>query len=263
MIPSHALHAMDRCLQDITQDSHPFGGKAMLLGGDFRQVLPVVPRAPPAVVIDTCLKRSPMWPLFKQHRLTRNMRALPGESEFAAWLLQLGNGTLNNTTVEPGTVEIPPACVCEGDLVDEVFSAADSDQLHNRVILSPKNEHCLQVNERVLGTLPGEARVYLSADAVKCDDEDARQNYPVEFLNSLTPSGMPPHRAQPQGRCSCDATQESLTEARAMQWDAAEGSLTCTTIVFRPAFSLELTMGTRSSFPGSSWHPVTPTCHLC
>ena len=175
MIPSHALHAMDRCLQDITQDSHPFGGKAMLLGGDFRQVLPVVPRAPPAVVIDTCLKRSPMWPLFKQHRLTRNMRALPGESEFAAWLLQLGNGTLNNTTVEPETVEIPPACVCEGDLVDEVFSAADSDQLHNRVILSPKNEHCLQVNERVLGTLPGEARVYLSADAVKCDDEARRQ----------------------------------------------------------------------------------------
>ena len=78
MIPTHALHAIDRCLQDITQDSRPFGGKTLLLGGDFRQVLPVVPRAPPTVIIDTCLKRSPMWPLFQQHTLTRNMRTLPG-----------------------------------------------------------------------------------------------------------------------------------------------------------------------------------------
>ena len=44
-----------------------------------------------------------------------------------------------------------------------------------------------------MGTLPGEARTYLSADSVKCDNEEERHNYPTEFLNSLTPSGMPPH----------------------------------------------------------------------
>ena len=188
MIPTHALHAIDRCLQDITQDSRPFGGKTLLLGGDFRQVLPVVPRAPPTVIIDTCLKRSPMWPLFQQHTLTRNMRTLPGEGEFAAWLLQLGNGALNDTSTQPETIEIPSAC-----LIDEIFTTADHDRLQERVILSPKNEHCLEVNERVLGTLPGEARTYLSADSVKCDNEEERHNYPTEFLNSLTPSGMPPH----------------------------------------------------------------------
>lgn len=93
MIPTHALHAMDRCLRDIMQNNQPFGGKTILLGGDFRQVLPVVPRVPPAVIIDTCLKRSPMWPclkrslmwpclkhspmwpLFEQHRLTCNFLA--------------------------------------------------------------------------------------------------------------------------------------------------------------------------------------------
>ena len=194
MIPSHALHAIDRCLQDITQESRPFGGKTLLLGGDFRQVLPVVPRVPPAVIIDTYLKRSPLWPLFQQHRLTRNMRALPGESDFASWLLQLGNGELNDTSEQLETIDIPPACVCEGDIIDEVFLTADSSGLHDKVILTPKNEHCLAVNERVLATIPGEGRTYLSADSVKCDNQEEGQNYPVEFLNSLTPSGMPPHR---------------------------------------------------------------------
>ena len=156
----------------------------MLLGGDFRQVLPVVPRAPPAVIVDTCLKRSPLWPLFRQHRLTRNMRALPDEGELAAWQLELGNGALNDTSVQPEIIKIPSACVCEGDLIDKIFSASEHSWLQDRVILSPKNEHCLHVNERVLEKLPGEARMYPSADSVKCDSDEKRQNYPTEYLNS-------------------------------------------------------------------------------
>jgi len=117
MIPMHALHAIDRCLRDITQNTRPFGGKTLLLGGDFRQVLPVVPQVPPTVIIDSCLKRSPLWPMFQQHRLTRNMRTIPGEGEFASWLVQLGSGTLNDTSTQPETVEIPPTCCCEGDFI--------------------------------------------------------------------------------------------------------------------------------------------------
>ena len=41
--------------------------------------------------------------------------------------------------------------------------------------------------------LPGETKTYLSADSVNCDDNEETQNYPMEFLNSLTPSGMLPH----------------------------------------------------------------------
>ncbi len=78
-----------------------------MLGGDFRQVLPVVPRVPPAVIIDTCLKRSSLCPQFEQHRLIRNLRTLPDEGVSAAWLLQLGNGELNNTSMQPETIEIP------------------------------------------------------------------------------------------------------------------------------------------------------------
>ncbi len=33
--------------------------------------------------------------------------------------------------------------------------------------------------------LPDEATPYLSADSVKCDNSEERQNYPIEFLHSL------------------------------------------------------------------------------
>ncbi|CAF1955596.1 unnamed protein product, partial [Rotaria magnacalcarata] len=42
MTPSYALKAVDILLRDIMNISVPFGGKIMVLGGDFRQVLPVV-----------------------------------------------------------------------------------------------------------------------------------------------------------------------------------------------------------------------------
>ena len=45
MIPANALKAVDVLLRDITQVDRPFGGKFVFLGGDFRQILPVVPRA--------------------------------------------------------------------------------------------------------------------------------------------------------------------------------------------------------------------------
>lgn len=42
MAKRQAVEAVDRTMQDITGVSFPFGGKIMVLGGDFRQVLPVV-----------------------------------------------------------------------------------------------------------------------------------------------------------------------------------------------------------------------------
>ena len=50
---THALNAIDRCLQDITGNDECFGGNVMLLGADFRQVLRVAPRATETFVIYT------------------------------------------------------------------------------------------------------------------------------------------------------------------------------------------------------------------
>jgi hypothetical protein len=38
-----------------------FGGKMLVFGGDFRQVLPVVPRGTRAQIMDATLLRSYIW----------------------------------------------------------------------------------------------------------------------------------------------------------------------------------------------------------
>ena len=49
--------------------------------------------------------------------------------------------------------------------------------------------------------LPGESVTYLSADSVNCDNNEEARNYPMEFLNSLTPS-LP----KPKSGVHCDVT---------------------------------------------------------
>ena len=61
MTKRQAIGALDRSLRDIMGCDTPFGGKVMLFGGDFRQVLPVVPRGTRAQITDATLLRSYIW----------------------------------------------------------------------------------------------------------------------------------------------------------------------------------------------------------
>ena len=73
MIPKHAIEAIDRMFRDICNVNTPFGGKIILLGGDFRQTLPVVRRARPAQIVEVCLKSSYIWPSVRVFHLRTNM----------------------------------------------------------------------------------------------------------------------------------------------------------------------------------------------
>src|SRR5436190_19812061 len=42
--------------------------------------------------------------------------------------------------------------------------------------------------------MEGEEKEYLSIDSIVSDDLQEQLNFPTEFLNSVTPSGMPIHR---------------------------------------------------------------------
>ena len=95
MIPRMALRVADALLRDLTGVDLPFGGKLFVLGGDFRQVLPVVPRASPEQVVAETIQFTSVWREghFQKFSLTQNMRSRQAgalTSTYQDWLLQVG-----------------------------------------------------------------------------------------------------------------------------------------------------------------------------
>nr|GEU95917.1 DNA helicase [Tanacetum cinerariifolium] len=96
------FEALDRSLRDILTMPHRlFGGKSILLGGDFRQTLPVKKGASKMEIITSCISQSELWPHFKVFILNKDMRlSRPGVSadernlisSFALWLMDIGDG---------------------------------------------------------------------------------------------------------------------------------------------------------------------------
>ena len=70
----------------------------------------------------------------------------------------------------------------------------DVAKLSKMAILWPKNSDVAKINEEILTCLQGEMVTYLSSDSIDDASDDDHQNYLIEFLHELTPSGMPVHK---------------------------------------------------------------------
>uniref|UniRef100_A0A8I6YAU5 ATP-dependent DNA helicase n=1 Tax=Hordeum vulgare subsp. vulgare TaxID=112509 RepID=A0A8I6YAU5_HORVV len=197
MTKRQAVEALDRSLQDIMGCTMPFGGKVMVFGGDFRQVLPVVTRGTRAQITDATLQRSYLWEKIRKIRLTRNMRAQT-DPWFSKYLLRIGNGT--EETIGDDYVRLPDDIVIgytPGDasvmkLIEHVFpslheNASSGAYMSTRAILSTKNDHVDDLNTKMIDRFPGQEKVYYSFDSV---DDDTRNTYPIDYLNSLTPKWL-------------------------------------------------------------------------
>jgi hypothetical protein len=200
MTKRQAVEALDRSLQDITGVGSPFGGKVIVLGGDFRQVLPVVRRGTRAQVTDATLKRSHLWNDIKQIKLWRNMRAR-FDPWFSDFLLRIGDGT--EASIGQDYVRLPEEIVVAytdsknsvSKLINDIFpslgqNGVSPSYISSRAILSTKNEYVDELNAMLIDQFPGEEKIYYSFDSAV---DDPHNYYPPEFLNSLTPNGLPPH----------------------------------------------------------------------
>lgn len=195
MLSKYALKAIDRLLKEMMNNQLPFGGKVFVVGGDFRQTLPVIKGGGERASIEICVKSSPLWSHFKCLSLTENMRVNHLDtSDFSNYLLRVGNG--NEATIYNDLIQIPQNLLATTDLTTTFFeNLLDQDfDLSGTVILTPTNINVRSLNEKIIGSLPTEEKKYLSADTNLSDNESDIINYPVEFFNSLCPSGFPPHK---------------------------------------------------------------------
>ena len=76
----YCFEALDKSLFDILShlhtpnDSVSFGGKLILLGSDFRQILYVIPGGSKEDIINASLNSFYLWPHFKIFHLKETMR---------------------------------------------------------------------------------------------------------------------------------------------------------------------------------------------
>ncbi|KAI7953034.1 hypothetical protein MJO29_008665 [Puccinia striiformis f. sp. tritici] len=202
MTHRHALELVDRLLQDLMDSEQPFGGKVIVLGGDFRQVLPVVRKGSRPQIVDASIVNSYCWRYFQQNiiRLSVNMRAA-GDPQFQQFLLSIGNG--DGITQTNNKIKLPTSMVIHGGskernldhLMAAIFpnittSFSDPQYFLDRAILCCKNISVNQINSRILGYIPSQGRTYTSYDSV---EDDPQNLYLQEYINGLTISGFPPH----------------------------------------------------------------------
>ena len=102
MCVRYCIEAVDRTLRAIVNDpALLFGGKCVLLSGDCRQILSVVPKESRGMILHMCLKSSWIFSELRVLHLTENMRlkALKEDPnaelaalEYSEYLLRIGEG---------------------------------------------------------------------------------------------------------------------------------------------------------------------------
>ena len=77
MAHKFCFEALDQSLRDIikgeSSSNKIFGGKVMVFGGDFRQILPIIPRGSCFNIVNATINSSYLWDYCHVLTLTKNM----------------------------------------------------------------------------------------------------------------------------------------------------------------------------------------------
>jgi ATP-dependent DNA helicase PIF1 len=125
----------------MKEKRYPFGGKVVVLGGDFRQILPVIPKGTRYEIVQSTRNSSHLWQHCEVLTLTTNMRLLSGctdsdveeQRRFSEWILGIGDGSIGDASGDP------LAAMVESTYPNLLHSMNDPSIFRDRAILAPKN----------------------------------------------------------------------------------------------------------------------------
>ncbi|KAF1877459.1 hypothetical protein Lal_00040175, partial [Lupinus albus] len=172
-----------------------FGGKVIVFGGDFRQILPVIPRGSRSNIINATINSSYIWDNCQEYASTKyyiQYQSLTIQ-QFAKRILDVGDRKLSESNDGYALIEIP-----------EQFLITNYDNLIHAIVKSTypnlvdeyMNDEFLQCRAILASTIGSGERDCLSSYSIyksESNDIEALQGLTTEFLNSLRTSGLPNH----------------------------------------------------------------------
>jgi hypothetical protein len=210
MMHRRTFKAVDHTLRDLMQldDAQAtgkiFGGKIVVLGGDFRQILLVVPKGGREDIVSVSLLRSHLWQHVTILCFHINMRIMATnfeeQREFTKWVLNVGNNNLlaiaEEEGVDPDWIKIPshmrlPAEDCNlRGLIRTIYPdhqchSGDDVYLMQCNVLGPKNTNVDEVNNAILELLFEELHTYLSANSLTPTEEGASVATGVSMIHYI------------------------------------------------------------------------------
>jgi hypothetical protein len=126
------------------------------LGGDWKQLMPVVPGGSINHQYVASVKNSHLFKYFTTRRLKQNQRLEPGQQAYRDFILSIGRGTRNDAE---DRVKLPEGmCVrSRRELIDFVFPShilqnpeAHWEELGGCAILSPINAGTFEFNNMIM-----------------------------------------------------------------------------------------------------------------
>ena len=153
-----------------------------------------------AASVGASIKGSYIWDNVQKLRLTKNMRVLiesnaenaSRQQSWADWLLSIGNGTQSN----PIDLDVQDIHHCDDldHLINCVYG--DTEDYSKRAIVTGLRSDVEMINNKMLQRNESVVHDFMSIDTPQLeeDEQDATTLLPEEFLNTLTPQGLPPHK---------------------------------------------------------------------
>ncbi|POS81715.1 hypothetical protein EPUL_006144, partial [Erysiphe pulchra] len=188
--------AVNRTLQSLLNNRDIFGGIPLVMGGDFAQILPVVRMGRKDEIMNACIRYWSKWNSIRTLFLTDNMRVVMGEENqrFASWLSELPY-----TPSLYGTMNIPEwirtkndrSEFCESIYPVQSLRANDVSIFRDRAILSSRNNDVNRFNNDMTHLRSSPFHEYSAVDVVQNDESGHLSDYPSEYLQSLSGSGLP------------------------------------------------------------------------
>ena len=127
-------------------------------------------------------------------KFTRNMRART-DPTFNEFLRRMVNG--DEQTIGDNLILLPEQLnvkhcrdvIAKEYIIKEIFPNLQENAATAKYVI--EDNHVDKLNDKLISQFPGESTIFNNFDSA---EDDTKNYYQEEYLNTLTPNGLPPYR---------------------------------------------------------------------